>query len=103
MDPSFINSCKWEVNRHRRRFAAKKVDTKFKADQTSANPVSTANGGRHMFVPFAIEDGGMIGANGHVVLRMLVEHAVSKGKLPPRPRNAAPPSLPVAVSMWVRG
>jgi len=42
-------------------FAAKKVeDTKFKADQTSAHPVSAAHGRRQMFVPLAIEDGGMI-------------------------------------------
>jgi len=44
----------------------------------------------------------MIGAHGQAVLRMLVEHAVANGKLPPGPRNAAPPSPPVAVSLWVR-
>ncbi len=85
-------------------FAAKKVEnTKFISDQTSANPVSTARGGRHTFVPFAMEDGGRIGAHGQAVLRMLVEHAVAKGKLPaPRPRHAALPSPPVAVSLWGR-
>ena len=84
-------------------FAAKQVeDTKFKADMTSAHPISTANGGRHTFVPFAIEDGGRIGAHGQVVMRMLGEHAVAKGKIPPGPKNATPPSSPVAVSLWVR-
>ena len=84
-------------------FAAKKVeDTKFKADLTSAHPVLAPHGGRHTFVPFAMEDGGRIGAHGHAVLRILVEHAVARGKLPPRSRNAAPPPPPVAVFMWVR-
>jgi len=72
--------------------AAKKVEgTKFKAGQISAHPVSSVHEGRHTFVPFAIEDGGRIGAHGQDVLRMLVEHVVARGKLPPRPRNAAPP------------
>ena len=85
------------------RFAAKKVeDTNLRSDQTSANPISTAHGGRHTFVPFAMEDGGRIGAHGLAVLRMLAEHEVSKGKLPPRPRHAALPSPLVAVSLWVR-
>jgi hypothetical protein len=83
-------------------FAAKKVeDTKFKFEQISAHPVSVAHGKRHMFVPFAMEDGGKIGAHGHAVLSMLAEHAVAKGKLPPRPRNVTPPSPPVAISFWV--
>ncbi len=44
-------------------FAAKKVeDAKFKSHQTSAHPVSEAHGGRNMFVPFAMEDGDMIGS-----------------------------------------
>ena len=45
-------------------FAAKQVeDKKFKADVDSANPVSTVHGGRHMHIPFAMEDGGRIGAH----------------------------------------
>ncbi len=84
-------------------FAAKKMeDTKLRSDQTSANPVSTAHGGRHTFVPFAMEDGGKIGAHGRAILRMLAEHAIAKGKLPPMPRHAALPSPPVTVSLWVR-
>ena len=60
-------------------FAAKQVeDTKFKADLTSAHPISAAYGGRHTFVPFAMEDGGRIRAHGQAVLMMLVEHAVAK-------------------------
>ena len=54
-------------------FASKQVeDTKFKADMTSAHPISAAYGGRHAFVPFAMADGGRIGAHGQAVLRMLV-------------------------------
>ncbi len=52
-------------------------DTKFKADMTSALPISAAYGGRHTFVPFAMEDGGRIEAHGHAFLRMLAEHAVT--------------------------
>jgi hypothetical protein len=84
-------------------FAAKKVeDTKFKADQIFAQPVSAAHGGLHKFVPFAIEDGDMVGAHGQVVLRMPTEHTVAMEKLPHRPRNTASLSPPVAVSLWVR-
>jgi hypothetical protein len=53
-------------------FAARQVEnTKFKADNTLAHPISVAYGGRHTFVPFAIEDGGRIAAHGQSVLRML--------------------------------
>ena len=73
-------------------FAAKQVeDTKFKADMASAHPISAAYGGWPTFVPFAMEDGGRIGAHGHAFLRMLTDHAVAKGKLTPGPRNATPP------------
>ena len=66
-------------------------ETKFKADLTSTHPVSATRGGRHTFVPFAMEDRGKIGAHGHAVLRMLAEHAVAREKLSPRSRDAAPP------------
>jgi hypothetical protein len=65
-------------------FAAKQVeDKKFKADADSINPVFAKHGRRYMFIPFAMEDGGMIGAHGQVALRMLAEYAVAKGKAPP--------------------
>ena len=84
-------------------FTAKKAeDPKLKAAETSAQPVAASHGGRHPFVPFAIEDGGRIGAHGHAVFMMLEEHAVAKGRLPPRARHSTPPSPPVAVSLWVR-
>ena len=44
--------------------ATKKVeDTKFKAYANSAHPVDAIHGGRHTFVPFAMEDGGTTGAH----------------------------------------
>ena len=58
--------------------------------------------GNHTLVPFAMEDGGRIGAHGQAVLRMLVEYAVAKGKMPSLPARDAP-ILPLeAVAMWVR-
>jgi hypothetical protein len=59
-------------------FAAKQVeDKKLKANADSPRPVAAAHGGRHMLVPFAVEDGGRIGAHGHASLRMLAEYAVA--------------------------
>ncbi len=84
-------------------FAAKQAeDRKFKADADSLYPVSIKHGGRHRLIPFAMEDGGRIGAHGQAALRMLAEYAVAKGKLPPLAACAVPPLPPVAVAMWVR-
>jgi len=67
-------------------FATKQVeDKKIKADADSPRPVAAAHGGRHMLVPFAMEDGGRIGAHGQATLRILAEYAVTKGKSPPPP------------------
>ena len=84
-------------------YAAKQVeDKKFKADADSPNPVSTCHGGRHTLVPFAMEDGGRIGAHGQAVLRMLAEYAVAKGKMPSLPARATPLLPPEVVALWVR-
>ena len=46
------------------RLAAKKVeDAKFKTNKNSAHPVAAIHRGCHTFVPFAMEDGCMIGAH----------------------------------------
>jgi hypothetical protein len=72
-------------------FAAKKVeDKKFKANADSPKPASTSNGGRHMLVPFAMEDGGRIGAHEQVALRKFAEYAVAKDRLPHRLAHAPP-------------
>jgi hypothetical protein len=76
------------------RFAAKQVeDRKIRTGEDSPHRVSANHGGRHMLIPFAMEDGGRIGAHGHATLRMLAEYAVAKGKLPP-PCNACIPLAP---------
>jgi len=84
-------------------FAAKQVeDKKFKADADSSHPVAAQHGGRHRCIPFAMEDGGRIGAHGQAALRMLAEYAVAKGKLPPMSSRAAPLRHSEAVALWVR-
>ncbi len=77
-------------------------DKKFKTDADSPHQVSSSHGGRHTLVPFAMEVGGRIGAHSQAVLRMLVEYAVAKGKLPSLPARAAPLLPAEAVAMWVR-
>ena len=45
-------------------YAAKQAeDMKFLADRTSRQPISSTHGGPHILVPFAIEDGGRLGAH----------------------------------------
>jgi hypothetical protein len=76
-------------------FVAKQVeDMKFKVDEDSLHPMSVLHGGRHMLIPFAMEDGGRIGAHGQAALRMLAEYVVAKGKLFPMSACAAPLLLP---------
>ena len=72
-------------------FAAKQAeDMEFKVDADSPTPGGATNQGCHTFVPFALEDGGRMGANARAALRMLAEYAVSKGRLPPSARHKAP-------------
>ena len=67
------------------------------------SPVSTVlvHGWDHVFVPFSLEDGGRIGANGLALLKALAEHAVSSGKFPSHTGydNVSPGML---VSLWVQ-
>ena len=44
-------------------------DKKFKADEMSSQPVSCKHGDDHVFVPFAMEDGGTLGAHAHALLK----------------------------------
>ena len=75
---------------------------KLTADADSLHPVSSLHGGRYRLIPFAMEDGGRIGAHGQAALRMLAEFAVAKGKLPPTFARVAPLSPPEVVAMWTR-
>ncbi len=65
-------------------YAAKHAeDTKFLADRTSSQPISAVNGGPHIQVPFAIEDGGRLGAHAQALLRTMWTVALTKGRTPP--------------------
>ena len=75
-------------------YAAKLVeDRKFYADKTSERPVARIHGGLHTLVPFAVEDGGRLGAHAHALLRMLAERAVREG------RRSRPPYA-TTTGMW---
>jgi len=55
-------------------YVAKLVEErKFKKDADSPQPDATAAGGRHTFVPFAMEDGGRLGAHAHATLNLLAK------------------------------
>ena len=84
-------------------YAAKQAeDRKFYADRTSADPVSSIHGGPHVLVPFAMEDGGRLGAHAQALLRTLVVVALDKGRRPPFSHRAATPSVPTLTSLWVQ-
>ena len=76
-------------------------DKKFKADELSSQPVSCKHGGDHVFVPFAMEDGGTLGAHAHALLKTLAEHAVSAGRHS-SPDSRSPLSPPMQVSLWMQ-
>ncbi len=62
-------------------YAAKLVeDRKLYADKTSERPVARIHGGLHTLVPFAVEDGGRLGAHAQSFLRSLAERAVQAGR-----------------------
>ena len=78
-------------------------DKKFKADKASVQPVSCKFGGDHVLVPFAMEDGGTLGAHAQALLKTLAEHAVSAGlSSSPRASASSPLSPPMLVSLWVQ-
>jgi hypothetical protein len=69
-------------------FAAKQAeDRKFLADKMSTQPISVVHGGPHVLVPFAIEDGGRLGAHAQALLRSLATAALAKGRTPPFSRG----------------
>jgi hypothetical protein len=64
--------------------AAKQVeDKKFLAHMNYAEPIVAIHGGPHVLVPFAVEDGGRLGAHAHALLRAMATVALEKGKRPP--------------------
>ena len=77
-------------------------DKKFKADEMSSQPVSCKHGGDHVFVPFAMEDGGTPGAHAHaLLLKTLAEHAVSDGRYS-SPDSRSPLSPSMQESLWMQ-
>ena len=89
-------------------YAAKLVeDRKFYADKTSERPVARIHGGLHTLVPFAVEDGGRLGAHAQAFLRTLAERAVSQGRRS-RPALCDPSGTilrgdgATQVSLWVQ-
>ena len=72
----YMNTRLWETTEVPR-YAAKLVeDRKFYADKTSERPVARIYGGRHTLIPFAVEDGGRLGAHAHAFLHTLAERVV---------------------------
>jgi hypothetical protein len=62
-------------------YAAKLVeDRKFYAEKTSERHVARIHGGLHTLIPFAVEDGGRLGAHAQAFLRTLAERAVRQGR-----------------------
>ena len=62
-------------------YAAKLVeDRKFYADKALEWRVARIHGGRHTRIPFAVEDGGRLGAHAHAFLHTLAEWAVRQGR-----------------------
>jgi hypothetical protein len=77
-------------------------DRKFLADRTSSHPVSAVHGGPHILVPFAIEDGGRLGAHALALLRALATAALAKGRTPPFAKGIGELRHNMLVSLWVR-
>jgi hypothetical protein len=72
------------------------------ANITSRQPIVAPHGGRHVLVPFAIEDGGMLGAHAHALLRALAKVALAKGRTPSLPSRVADAPHHMLISMWAR-
>ena len=82
-------------------YAAKMAeDRKIYNDKKSSHPVSSKYGGDRVFVPFAMEDGGTLGAHALALLKQLAEFAdVSRGSFC-SPDSRAPLTAPMQVSLW---
>ena len=77
-------------------------DKKFMADKTSSQPILVVNGGPHILVPFAIEDGGRLGAHAQALLRSLATVALTKGQTPPFAKGVEHMTHNTQVSLLVR-
>ncbi len=78
-------------------------DRKFLADMTSRQPIAVAHGGPHILAPFAIEDGGRMGAHAQALLMVLATTALAKGTRPPFARGGGEDlTHPMLLALWVR-
>ena len=85
------------------RYAMKQAeDRKFQADRTSSQPISTLHVGPHILVPFAIKDGGRLGAHAQALPRALATASLAKGRTPPLAKWVEGLPHPMQVSLWVR-
>ena len=84
-------------------YASKQAeDRKFLADRISRQPISVIHGGPHILVPFAIEDGGRLGAHAQALLRALATTTLTKGRSPPFAKGTETMTHNMLVSLWVR-
>jgi hypothetical protein len=84
-------------------YAANHVDDRrFYADKSSTEHVATVHGGPHVLVPFALEDGGRLGAHAHALFCSLVTLALEKGRRPPFAYRDYSTTNPTLASLWVQ-
>ena len=83
--------------------ASKQVeDHKFKAGHVSTKPISSIHGGPHVLVPFAMENGGRLGAHALALLRALVVVVLDKERHSSFAYRSSGSSVPTLVSFWVQ-
>ena len=84
-------------------YAAKQAeDRKLQADRVSSQPIATIHGGPHALVPFAMEDGGRLGAHTLALVPALAIVALDKGKRPPFAYMSVGLYAPTILSLWVQ-
>jgi hypothetical protein len=82
-------------------YAAKQAeDRKFQVDRASTQLIAI-HGDPHILVPFAMEDGGRLGAHAFHLLMALEIVALDKERRPPFAYRAGGLSTPTLVSLWV--
>jgi hypothetical protein len=80
---------------------------KLYADKISERHVAKIHGERHTLVPFAVEDGGRLGAYAHSFLLSLSERAVRQGRKSRTPSRDSSGAIlrsdgATQVSLWVQ-
>ena len=84
-------------------YAAKQAeDKKLYADMSYAQPVAYIHGGPHVLVPFALEDGGRLGANAQAFLRFFATLAIEIRRRTPLAYRDTSSSAPTFASLWVQ-